>query len=52
MEENLPLKETIIGARNLTNILLSFILLAVGIGFSLAGLSSYFQSNYLKIIRG
>jgi hypothetical protein len=49
MEENLPLKETIIGARNLTNILLSFILLAVGIGFSLAGLSSYFQTNYLKI---
>lgn len=48
VEENL-IKDKIKGARNFTNIFLSFILMIAGIGFSLAGISSYFNKNLLVI---
>jgi len=43
------IKENIVGARNLNSILIMIILLAAGVGFFLAGLSSYFDVNLLKI---
>ena len=43
------IKENIVGARNLNSILIMIILLAAGTGFFLAGLSSYFNVNLLKI---
>tara|TARA_B110000090_G_scaffold179530_1_gene203943 strand:+ start:102 stop:653 length:552 start_codon:yes stop_codon:yes gene_type:complete len=43
------IKENIVGARNLNSIFIMIILLAAGIGFFLAGLSSYFNVNLLKI---
>jgi hypothetical protein len=42
-------KENIIGARNLKSLLITLILLAAGISFFLAGLSSYLNINLLKI---
>lgn len=43
------MKEIIQGSRNLSNILLTGILFFAGIGFFLAGISSYFQQNILLI---
>jgi hypothetical protein len=43
------MKEVIQGSRNFTNIILSLILLGAGTGFFLAGISSYFQTNFLFI---
>jgi hypothetical protein len=43
------IKEKIIGARNLTTFLTSILLLLAGMGFFLAGLSSYFNINLLLI---
>ena len=43
------LRENIVGARNLRSFLLMFILFFAGLGFFLAGLSSYFHQNFLKI---
>lgn len=41
------MKEEIEGARNLGSISTAFVLLFAGMGFFLAGLSSYFQINFL-----
>jgi hypothetical protein len=43
------LKEEIIGARNFRSILTMSILFFAGLGFFLAGLSSYFNTNLLQI---
>ena len=43
------IKEKIIGSRNIGNFIIFFILLLAGIGFFLAGLSSYLNVNLLKI---
>nr|AYO28699.1 photosystem I assembly protein Ycf4 [Neotessella volvocina] len=46
MNKNI-IKEEIIGARNIRSFLIMIILLFAGIGFFLAGLSSYFDKNLL-----
>jgi len=43
------MKEKIIGSRNINNILIAFILFTAGLGFFLAGISSYFKQNFLLI---
>lgn len=43
------IKENIIGSRNFGNIAIAFILFLAGLGFFLAGLSSYLHINLLKI---
>jgi hypothetical protein len=43
------LKEEIIGARNFRTILIMLVLFFAGLGFFLAGLSSYFNTNLLKL---
>ena len=43
------LRETIVGARNLRSLVTMIVLFFAGIGFFLAGLSSYFQKNFLII---
>jgi hypothetical protein len=43
------IKEEIIGSRNISNILIGGILLLAGFSFFLAGLSSYFQINFLQL---
>ena len=43
------IKEKIVGARNLSNIIVTLVLLTAGIGFFLAGLSSYFKINLLLL---
>ena len=43
------IKENITGARNLSSIIILFILLLAGCGFFLAGLSSYLKINLLYI---
>lgn len=48
MSENV-IKEEIIGARNIGNFFILSILLVGGLGFFLAGLSSYFNINLLKV---
>lgn len=45
----LIVKEDIVGARNFRTILLMVILFFAGLGFFLAGLSSYFHINFLRI---
>lgn len=49
MKNEEVLRETIIGARNFRSFLLMFILFFAGIGFFLAGFSSYFHKNFLPI---
>ena len=48
MSETL-IKENIVGARNFNNILVTVVLIVAGIGFFLAGLSSYLSINLLLI---
>ena len=43
------LKENIVGARNVNSVFVMIILIIAGIGFFLAGLSSYLNINLLKI---
>ena len=43
------IKEEIVGARNISNIIVTIILLMAGSGFFLAGLSSYLNINLLVI---
>jgi len=43
------LKENIVGARNLNNYFIMFVLFFAGLGFFLAGLSSYLNINLLKV---
>jgi hypothetical protein len=43
------IKENIVGSRNLSSFSIMFVLLFAGLGFFLAGLSSYFQVNLLKL---
>jgi len=43
------LRENIIGARNISNYLIMIVLFFAGLGFFLAGLSSYLDINLLKI---
>jgi len=43
------LRENIVGARNLGTIIVMIVLFLAGIGFFLAGLSSYFQKNLLHV---
>jgi hypothetical protein len=43
------IKEEIVGARNLSNIIVMIVLLTAGSGFFLAGLSSYLNINLLVI---
>lgn len=45
----LTLRETIIGARNIRSLIAMFVLFFAGLGFFLAGLSSYFHINLLPI---
>lgn len=47
--DNIIIKENIVGARNFSSFLIMFILFFAGLGFFLAGLSSYFQVNLLQI---
>jgi hypothetical protein len=49
MRENFIIKEPITGARNLRSFTIMFILLFAGLGFFLAGLSSYLDINLLQI---
>jgi hypothetical protein len=49
MENETIIKEKIIGARNIRSFFITAILLFAGLGFFLAGLSSYFNINLLKI---
>lgn len=46
MEEN-KIRETIVGSRNITNIIIAVILFIAGFGFFLAGLSSFLKINLL-----
>ena len=46
---NLTIREDITGSRNFGSFLIMFVLLFAGLGFFLAGLSSYFHVNFLKI---
>ena len=46
---DLTIRENITGSRNPGSFLIMFVLLFAGLGFFLAGLSSYFQINLLKI---
>jgi len=46
---DLTIRENITGSRNLGSFLIMFVLLFAGLGFFLAGLSSYFQINLLQI---
>nr|YP_009545245.1 photosystem I assembly protein Ycf4 [Synura uvella]AYO28399.1 photosystem I assembly protein Ycf4 [Synura uvella] len=48
MNENV-IREEIVGARNLGSFVLMLILFFAGIGFFLAGISSYFHKNFLII---
>jgi len=48
MSENV-IRENIVGSRNLSSFLFMIVLLLAGLGFFLAGLSSYFHTNLLKI---
>jgi len=48
MNQNV-IREDIVGSRNLGSILTMVILLIAGVGFFLAGLSSYFNINLLRI---
>ena len=43
------IKDEIIGARTFSNMLITVILIVAGLGFFLAGLSSYFKSNFLGL---
>lgn len=43
------IKENIVGSRNLSSFIITTILFFAGLGFFLAGLSSYLQINLLKI---
>ena len=43
------IKENIVGSRNISSFGIMFVLLFAGLGFFLAGLSSYFQVNLLKL---
>ena len=43
------IKEEIVGARNISTIFTMFVLFFAGLGFFLAGLSSYFHVNFLLI---
>ena len=43
------IKENIVGSRNLSSFGIMIVLLFAGLGFFLAGLSSYFQVNLLKL---
>ena len=43
------IREEIVGARNISTFLVMLVLFFAGLGFFLAGLSSYFQTNLLKI---
>jgi len=45
----LIVRENIVGARNFRSILIMIILFFAGLGFFLAGLSSYFHINFLRI---
>jgi hypothetical protein len=47
--DNIIIKENIIGARNLSSFIIMVVLFFAGLGFFLAGLSSYFQLNLLQI---
>jgi hypothetical protein len=47
--EDKTIRETIQGSRNRGSLLMMGILFFAGLGFFLAGLSSYFQTNLLKI---
>jgi len=49
MENETIIKEKIIGARNIRSFFITGILLFAGLGFFLAGLSSYFNINLLQI---
>lgn len=49
MKKRKKMKEKIIGSRNLNNILITIIIMLAGLGFFLAGLSSYFKTNFLLV---
>jgi hypothetical protein len=49
MERETIIKENIIGARNIRSFFITSILLFAGLGFFLAGLSSYLNINLLKV---
>jgi Ycf4 len=46
---DLTIRENITGSRNLGSFLIMFVLFFAGLGFFLAGLSSYFHTNLLQI---
>lgn len=48
-KSSLTLRENITGARNVRSLLAMFVLFFAGLGFFLAGLSSYFHKNLLPI---
>ena len=50
LNENLVMKEVIIGSRRISNYFWVTVLCLGGIGFSLSGLSSYFKVNLLPFL--
>jgi hypothetical protein len=49
MSEDAIIRENIVGARNLNSFIIMLVLFFAGLGFFLAGLSSYFQTNLIFI---
>ena len=48
-DDNIIIRENIVGARNVNSLGIMLVLFFAGLGFFLAGLSSYFQTNLLMI---
>jgi hypothetical protein len=48
MSDN-TIRENIVGSRNISSFVIMAVLFIAGLGFFLAGLSSYFQTNLLKL---
>ncbi|MEI6372035.1 MAG: photosystem I assembly protein Ycf4 [Nostocales cyanobacterium ELA608] len=48
MSDN-TIRENIVGARNISSFVIMLVLFFAGLGFFLAGLSSYFQINLLRL---
>jgi len=48
MSDN-TIRENIVGARNISSFVIMLVLFFAGLGFFLAGLSSYFQTNLLQL---
>lgn len=50
MSDNLLKRDVVVGSRRFSNFFWTFVLFFGGLGFLLAGISSYFQKNILFFI--